>query len=67
MHGTEASIVDRSRKSGVSNQVKGAVKEVVGELTGDGRTARSGRAEQKLGRAQQSVADARDEVRRTKR
>ena len=55
--------MDKDRIEGVGHQVKGAVKEGFGKLTGDTKTAAEGKAEKAAGKVQNAVGGAKDAVR----
>jgi uncharacterized protein YjbJ (UPF0337 family) len=55
--------MDKDRVSGAAHQVKGAVKEGVGKLTGDAKTEAEGKAEKAAGKVQNAVGGAKDAVR----
>ena len=57
--------MDKDRVEGVGHQVKGAVKEGVGKLTGDKKTEAEGQAEKAAGKVQNAVGGAKDKVRET--
>ncbi len=56
----EAAVEHRGK--GILRQMKGNVKEAVGEVTNDSRTRRSGKADRISGRVQEAVGDALDRV-----
>jgi uncharacterized protein YjbJ (UPF0337 family) len=49
-----------NRGKGIVKQMKGNVKEAVGEISGDSRTRRRGKADRIAGRVQEAVGDAVD-------
>jgi uncharacterized protein YjbJ (UPF0337 family) len=55
--------MDKDRSEGIGHQVKGAVKEGVGKVTGDTRTQAEGAAEKTGGKVQNAVGGAKDAVR----
>jgi uncharacterized protein YjbJ (UPF0337 family) len=55
--------MDEDRIQGAARQVKGSVKEAVGKLTGDSKTAAEGKAEKAAGKVQNAVGGAKDSVR----
>lgn len=55
--------MDKDRISGAANQVKGSVKQGIGELTGDARMEAEGRADKAKGKVQNAVGGAKDTVR----
>ena len=57
--------MDKDRVSGAARQVKGAVKETVGRVTGDAKTRAEGAAEKAAGKVQNIVGGAKDAVRDT--
>jgi uncharacterized protein YjbJ (UPF0337 family) len=59
--------MDKNRSVGAAHQVKGAVKETVGKVTGDSKTQAEGAAEKVAGRVQNAVGGAKNTVRDTVR
>jgi uncharacterized protein YjbJ (UPF0337 family) len=57
--------MDKDRVAGVAHQVKGAVKENVGKVTGDGKTQTEGAAEKAAGKVQNAVGGAKDAIRKS--
>jgi uncharacterized protein YjbJ (UPF0337 family) len=57
--------MDKDRIAGAARQIKGAVKETVGKLTGDAKTQAEGAAEKAAGKVQNIVGGAKDPVRET--
>jgi uncharacterized protein YjbJ (UPF0337 family) len=55
--------IDTDRIAGIGHQLKGALKERLGKLTGDLELAAAGVAEQGAGKAQNAVGSAGDEAR----
>jgi uncharacterized protein YjbJ (UPF0337 family) len=55
--------MDKDRVEGAAHQAKGAVKEVVGKVTGDAKTQTEGAAEKAAGKVQNAVGGAKDAVR----
>lgn len=55
--------MDKDRVQGTTNQVKGAVKEGVGKVTGDTKTEAEGKADKAAGKMQNAVGGAKDSVR----
>jgi uncharacterized protein YjbJ (UPF0337 family) len=55
--------MDKDRVQGTMNQVKGAVKEGFGKITGDTKTEAEGKAEKAAGKMQNAVGSAKDSVR----
>jgi uncharacterized protein YjbJ (UPF0337 family) len=55
--------MDKDRVAGAANQVKGAVKEGVGNLTGDQKMQAEGQADKLQGKAQSTIGGAKDTVR----
>jgi uncharacterized protein YjbJ (UPF0337 family) len=55
--------MDKDRAAGVGHQVKGAIKEGVGKVTGDTKTQAEGTAEKNAGKVQNAVGGAKDTVR----
>ena len=56
-------MVDHNRVEGVGHQIKGAIKEGVGKVTGDTETEVDGAAEKTGGKAQETLGNAKDTVR----
>jgi uncharacterized protein YjbJ (UPF0337 family) len=48
--------MDKERISGAAHQVKGAVKETVGKVTGDAKTQAEGAAEKTAGKVQKELS-----------
>ena len=57
--------MDKERIKGAANQAKGAVKEGVGNLTGDAKLQVEGKADKLTGKVQSAVGGARDAARDT--
>ncbi|HEX4259478.1 MAG TPA: CsbD family protein [Acetobacteraceae bacterium] len=55
--------MDKDRTEGVGHQVKGAIKQGVGSVTGDKKTQAEGAAEKAAGKAQNAVGGAKDAAR----
>jgi uncharacterized protein YjbJ (UPF0337 family) len=55
--------MDKDRVAGKAKEVKGAVKEGFGKLTGNERTEAEGAAEKVAGKVQGKVGEAKDAVR----
>jgi uncharacterized protein YjbJ (UPF0337 family) len=55
--------MDKDRVVGAAHQVKGAVKEAVGKVTGDAKTQAEGAAEKTAGKVQNAAGGAKDAVR----
>jgi uncharacterized protein YjbJ (UPF0337 family) len=55
--------MDKDRIAGTAHQVKGAVKETVGKVTGDAKTQAEGAAEKTAGKVQNAIGGAKDAVR----
>lgn len=55
--------MDKDRVQGVGHQVKGAVKEGAGKVTGDTKMEAEGKAEKVAGKAQNTVGGAKDAAR----
>jgi uncharacterized protein YjbJ (UPF0337 family) len=55
--------MDKDRIAGAAHQVKGAVKETIGKVTGDAKTQAEGAAEKTAGKAQNIVGGAKDAIR----
>ena len=61
----EEEFMDKDRIAGVGHQIKGAVKETVGKITGDAKTQAEGSAEKAAGKVQNALGGAKDAVRDT--
>ena len=57
--------MDEDRVMGAANQVKGAVKQGVGNLTGDTKMQGEGAADKAAGKVQSTVGGAKDAARDT--
>ena len=55
--------MDTDRLEGIAHQVKGAVKEATGKITGDTKIEAEGAAEKTDGKVQNSIGGAKDTVR----
>lgn len=55
--------MDEDRIEGVGHQVKGAIKEGVGKVTGDTKTEAEGKAEKAAGKVQNAVGGMKDSAR----
>jgi uncharacterized protein YjbJ (UPF0337 family) len=55
--------VDKDRSAGIGHQVKGAVKEAAGKVTGDKKLEAEGKGEKVGGKVQNAVGGAKDTVR----
>jgi uncharacterized protein YjbJ (UPF0337 family) len=55
--------MDKDRIAGAAHQVKGAVKETAGKVTGDAKTQAEGAAEKAAGKVQNTVGGAKDAIR----
>jgi len=55
--------MDKDRTEGVGHQVKGALKEAVGKVTGNDRMQAEGTAERAGGKLQEGVGKGKDTVR----
>jgi uncharacterized protein YjbJ (UPF0337 family) len=55
--------MDKDRVEGVGHQVKGAVKEGAGKISGDAKLEAEGAAEKTAGKVQNAVGGAKDSVR----
>jgi uncharacterized protein YjbJ (UPF0337 family) len=56
-------MVDHDRTEGMGHEVKGAIKEGVGKVTGDQKTQAEGAAEKAAGKVQNAVGGAKDAAR----
>ncbi len=55
--------MDKDRVAGVGHQVKGAVKEAAGKVTGDTKTQAEGAAEKAAGKVQNAAGGVKDAAR----
>ncbi|HTZ70494.1 MAG TPA: CsbD family protein [Acetobacteraceae bacterium] len=55
--------MDKDRIEGVGNQMKGAVKEAAGKVTGDAKLQAEGKADKAAGKIQNAVGGAKDALR----
>lgn len=55
--------MDKDRVEGVGHQVKGAIKEGVGKVTGDTKTQAEGAAEKAAGKVQNAAGGVKDKAR----
>ena len=55
--------MDKDRSAGIGHQVKGAVKEAAGKVTGDKKLEAEGKGEKIGGKVQNAVGGAKDTVR----
>lgn len=55
--------MDKDRIEGSATQVKGAIKEGVGKLTGDTKTEAEGKADKVAGKAKSALGGAKDAAR----
>jgi uncharacterized protein YjbJ (UPF0337 family) len=56
-------MVDKDRIEGAGKQVKGAIKDAAGKLTGDRKLEAEGKADKMVGKVQVEVGKAKDAVR----
>ena len=56
--------MDKDRIVGAAKQAKGALKEVVGKVTGDAKLKADGRADKLEGKIQNAIGGAKDTIRR---
>ncbi|MBN8920638.1 MAG: CsbD family protein [Rhizobiales bacterium] len=57
--------MDKDRIAGAAKQVKGAVKEAAGKVTGDAKLEAEGKADKIEGKVQNSVGGLKDKARET--
>ena len=55
--------MDLDRIEGAGHEVKGAVKEAAGKVTGDKKTELKGKIEKNVGSVQREISEAKDELR----
>jgi len=53
-------MVDKNRTEGAAKGFGGKIKEMIGRITGDEKTKRSGQADQVKGKVQNTVGSAKD-------
>ena len=54
--------MDKDRAEGMGKQMKGAIKEGVGKVTGDAKTEASGKADKAGGKVQNAAGSVKDAV-----
>jgi uncharacterized protein YjbJ (UPF0337 family) len=59
----ERNLMDHNRKDGGTHEIKGAVKEMVGKVTGNSSKELAGQLEKNLGKVQRKAGEAADEIR----
>ena len=55
--------MDKDRIEGAAHEAKGAVKQVIGKVTGDAKTEAEGAAEKTAGKVQNAVGGVKDAAR----
>ena len=55
--------MDKNRTDGTKHEIKGAVKELVGKVTGNSSKELAGNLEKNLGKVQRKAGEASDEIR----
>ncbi len=55
--------MDKDRIAGAAKNIKGSVKEAVGNLTGDAKLQAEGKADKVEGKVQNAIGDMKDAVR----
>ena len=55
--------MDKDRIDGAGKQVKGAIKDAAGKLSGDGKLQAEGKADKVVGKVQSEVGKVKDDVR----
>jgi len=55
--------MDKNRTDGTKHEIKGAVKELVGKVTGNTSKEIAGNLEKNLGKVQRKAGEASDEIR----
>ncbi|HEY0424959.1 MAG TPA: CsbD family protein [Rhodopila sp.] len=55
--------MDKDRIEGAAHEAKGAVKQVIGKVTGDAKTEAEGAAEKAAGKVQNAVGGVKDSAR----
>ena len=56
--------MDKDRVHGAAHEVKGAVKQTVGKVTGDKQTEIEGAVEKNVGKAQSQIGKAKDALKK---
>jgi uncharacterized protein YjbJ (UPF0337 family) len=56
-------MIDKDRIKGSAEQAKGAVKEVVGKITGDKKTQAEGKTDKARGKVQNAIGSLKDTAR----
>jgi uncharacterized protein YjbJ (UPF0337 family) len=56
-------MVDKDRVEGIGQQIKGAVKDIAGKVTGNEKLEAEGKAEKAAGKVQEGVGKGKDAVR----
>jgi uncharacterized protein YjbJ (UPF0337 family) len=59
----EARTMDKNRTDGAKREVKGAMKQFMGKITGNASKEKAGSVERQLGEVQKSAGEAADEIR----
>jgi uncharacterized protein YjbJ (UPF0337 family) len=55
--------MDKDRIAGAAHEIKGSVKEAIGQAVGDGKSQSDGKAERTAGKIQNAVGGIKDSVR----
>jgi uncharacterized protein YjbJ (UPF0337 family) len=63
VHNKGEALVDKDRIEGIGKQIKGAVKDMAGKVTGDSALQAEGKADKAEGKVQNTVGGAKDKVR----
>ncbi len=56
-------MVDKDRVEGIGQQIKGAVKDIAGKVTGNEKLEAEGKAEKAAGKVQEGLGKGKDAVR----
>jgi uncharacterized protein YjbJ (UPF0337 family) len=57
-------VMDKNRIAGSAKEAKGAVKEVIGKVTGDAKLRADGRADKAEGKVQNAIGGLKDTLKR---
>jgi uncharacterized protein YjbJ (UPF0337 family) len=57
-------VMDKNRVAGSAKEAKGAVKEVIGKVTGDAKLRADGRADKAEGKVQNAIGGLKDTLKR---
>jgi uncharacterized protein YjbJ (UPF0337 family) len=60
---TQESVLDKDRINGSAQQAKGAIKEMIGKVTGDAKLQSEGKGDKAAGKIQNAVGGIKDTLR----